>query len=248
MNRHIKKILFVAFVTLQLTASAQQVDIQKYSLKKFISKVAILGGPSLLLPYEDSGYADSFRNDYNAQGINANFQIKDKFGTSAGLAAFHSLGKRWEIEGRLMYEKKGYIEITEIDRPGDYRKTQYNFKNSYLTISLMPNVAIGSERRLFLYSGVLYNYLLHSMSVDTDYVNGLKTNLVTTQYTKSSGQKNKLNGSIIVGIGYPVTVSGKVELCFYLQGNYGIGNIEEWKFLKMKSNSVSLLVGLKMKR
>ena len=226
-------------------------NLQKYAPKKIVSSISIIVGYALLLPYETTGHAENLKRDYQTQGIDASFQIKNKFGTVAGLAVFHSFGKRWELGARLLYERKGFIEVTEIERPGDYRKYQIDFKNNYLTLSFIPSIAIGKKRNVIISTGFLYNYILQSTSTDTHFVNGSKTQTSKSHYLKSASGKDEFNGNLIVGVGYPIRMTDKVKLSFQLQYNYGIKEIYEWKQpsfqSKVKSNGILLTVEFKWK-
>ena len=244
-------VLLICFV-LQTPLWAQKKDslmranLQKYAPKKIVSSISIIVGYALLLPYETTGYAENFKQFFQPEGIDASFQIKNKFGTVAGLAVFHSFGKRWELGARLLYERKGYVTIEEINRPGNYLKYQYEFSDKYLTFSFVPSLAIGKEKKFNISAGFLYNYFLQSRTDFSQFVNGIQTHSNLGFNTRSGSGKVKFNGSVVIGAGYAVSLNDKDKLCFQLQYNHGIGEIYAYPG-EVKSNGIVLSVEFKRK-
>ena len=133
-----KKACFVALVSLQLTASAQQkVDIEKYIPGKVIDKVEIIFAPSLIMPQEN-GFSD-YINSITLGRIT--YRVKPKLGYLAGMGLIHSFGKRFDLNARILYEKKGYKwEHYNSLTPDTVYTTNYDIRSGYLTYSILPTL------------------------------------------------------------------------------------------------------------
>jgi hypothetical protein len=232
-----------------LKSFAQQnatVDLQKLIPRKFINKVGIIVGPTYLMPYENTGYAQAFINQPNPlPNFTFDYRIENKWGLNAGIVAIHAINRRFEIESRLQYEKMGYIEIEEIIQPSDDRMHRIDINANFITLSMVTNFTI--ERNFSVSLGFKYNKILNSDGVSETYVNGVG---MTRDFPKfDNDYYNQFNGNILAGAGYLIEINSQIQFKTQLQLGYGIGNLKKVSnSYIIKSNALTLNIYFILKR
>lgn len=209
--------------------------------KKFIDKVEFIVGSSIQFPY-DNGFGDKINK--SSLGTIA-YDLKPFAGYFIGLGLIHSFRQRFEISGRILWERKGYIEETSSFQPNTTLKEVDETKNEYITFLLKPSVFLGVTKKFQIFSGFYYSLLSNSFRQETLYVNRQITQVSST--TNNPILSNHDLG-VLVGCGYQFYLSQRNQLGIQFQGNYGLSELININTLIIKNNSLYLMVSLKHNR
>jgi hypothetical protein len=213
---------------------------QKLIPKRFVDKVEILIGPNLIIPN-----ADSWTAFYNNSSPGSTYIIQQKIGLSAGVGLIRSIGGRFEIQGRFLWERKGYLDryATKGDS-GKVYQSDNNFKNDYVTISLVPIYFLGARRKVHVFSGISYSLLTKSRDFAEQYVNGqlMSKGIIILDNTAP------YDINVLVGLGYFYSLGKKTGINFRIQGNMGLTDSVNANKYIVRSNSIILFAGLRLVR
>ncbi len=215
-------------------------DLQQYMPQPFIDKIELVVGPSVQFP-NDHGYGDAL---YIGSGKASTDVYSPKLCYIAGIGLIHSLGKRLELSGRILFERKGYLEEQRGGLPFKDIRTTYNRKNSYLSGLFAPRIYIGADHSLYLLGGVFYSYLLSAVSEEKFYING---QLEETRIYDDT-ELAKFEWGVSAGIGYLISLRGKNFIVLQLQGSHGLSDIVRVNNLRVTSQSLALSLSYQINR
>jgi hypothetical protein len=194
-------------------------------------KLSLIAGSSLL----------SVRDNelYSQYGV-------PKIGFSGGLGIIKGITPRTSIQGKLLFETKGFKTskkdtLNSADGPiiGDLKN---NFHFNYLTLSLAPQFSIGKKKAVTLGFGFYYSRLLNAQwqIIYTPSNSNTSTDIMGAYYKNDYG--------ISVNLGYSIEVNKKFIIDFQLTENYGLRQIGVGiPGYEQKNNSLVLSVGLRKK-
>lgn len=210
--------------------------------KRLIDKVEVFVGPSLYFP-DDNGWSKRIYN--GSQGLTSS-EFKKKFGYLAGFGITHSIGNHIEINGRLAWDRKGYLQedLTLGDNNNVY-KYEANARNDYLTGIIAPNYFIDKMKKFYLSSGIFYSHLSKSIIKETSYLNYQITQRSTIT---NSPEISDYDAGVLFAIGYFMPINRQSMLGYRLQFSYGLTDIINVNGLVVNSNSLQLLIILKYDR
>ncbi len=196
-------------------------------------------GLGLYFP-NDHGYSEYIKN---ISGGNHTFALDSKLGYSLGVGLIHLISNRFEIHGRILFEEKGYVQSDFIVSSGDTHKFTSDYKNSYLTIAVMPSIHFGKEKRFHAYLGGYYSHLTNSTFTATEYLNG---QILSSQ--RYMGNASSYEAGILTGVGYSPLEKQMVSMDIQIQGNLGMSNVIDDGQIRITSNCLMLIVVLKYAR
>ena len=151
MRRQFLKIYFAIFFLTTSTLFGQSHENLKLpEPKRLIDKVEFFGSIGFHFP-NDNGWYDKINRE--SQGLIAG-EFKKKVGYLAGLGITHSIGRKLEINGRLAWDRKGYLqENVTLDNDNIFKYTA-KAQNEYLTGILAPDffaqIVENRERSLYI--------------------------------------------------------------------------------------------------
>jgi hypothetical protein len=215
-------------------------DLQPYMPQPFIDKIELVVGPSLQFP-NDHGYGDAL---YIGSGKATTDVYSPKLCYIAGIGLIHSLNRRLELSGRILWERKGYLEEQRGGLPFKDIRTTYNLKNSYLSGLFAPRIYIGTGHSLYLFGGVFYSYLLSAVSEEKFYIDGQLNETRIFNDTEISKYEWGVSG----GIGYSINLRGKNAIVLQLHGSHGLSDIVRVNNLRVTSQSLALSVAYQIDR
>lgn len=209
--------------------------------RPFISNVQLFAGSSLNFP-DDNGWYD--RINSGSQGLISG-EYRMKIGYLAGIGIAHSAGSHFEINGRLAWDRRGYLQQSStLGDNNNIRKYEANAQNDYITGSIALDFFVKKNARLYISSGVAYSYLVKSFIAETSYLN----NQIAQQSSiTNSPEINDYDIGVLFATGYIVPINNKMKLDLRVQGNYGLTDIVNVNGLVINSNSLNFFIIIKTK-
>jgi hypothetical protein len=209
-------------------------DPQKYIPQPFIDKIELVVGPSLNIP-NDHGWAEYVRN---RPGDKVTDEVKNKIGYFVGLGLTHSIGKRFEVTARLLYDRKGYKE----ESTGNNSFYTIDYRYDYFTLVAQPRLQLGKSKKIHVFAGGSFGLLNQSKFEDITYFNGQLVNINISAYDVYA---KKYDVNLCLGLGYQLNLNNTKSLLFQLQGNHGISDTKNTNVsngLRITSQSVILSI------
>lgn len=239
------------------TLHAQDNPISDTNPTKVFSKIEILCGTSVLAPTLDSIYLTVYYDNNKLQKTSANKTLK--IGYLFGMALSHSLTKKFEINSRILFKRKGhkgsFTETWQITPPMFITGSNtFNVNSDYISFSIIPKYALGRKNRISIGLGGFWNYLLRS-NFEINYFEGNPNKDVRYSQTK---EYKKYDAGLSLNIEHDFRIKKNIFLNVQLLGNYGLVNtfdrplyndkrnfdIRSQASSSVRNNSVSLIVGI----
>ncbi len=236
MIKRLKYLLIGYCFCLAIPSLAQDsLNLEKYYPKPKNYKIQFFIGPSL--NYLKKGNEDGRNNRLN------------KIGYSLGIGVTRNIGKRFELNARLSWERKGYKQdyfgavdtvINGVKQPWLSGTITNDITIDYTTFSLSPQFRI--SKNFTISSGVYISSLQKAVEVyDFFYP------------TRHLFSFNALGGyedvdyGITIYLGYSLNIGKNLSITLQLLDNIGLKQI--WKFYNMGfppkyNNSYSMQIGL----
>lgn len=215
----------------------QNLDLEKLMPKRFrlIDKVEILVGPNLNIPNDHgySKYISATPTQYPMTDI-----YKSKIGYFGGIGLIHSFGKRFELSGRILWERKGYYENQTNAVPNRTRLSKYDERIDYATVSLIPRLYLGKKKQWHFIVGASYSKLLKVYETYTEYINGQLNQHFSSTNTRPDIKNYSVD--VIAGIGYSLLLIPRISLAIQLTDNYGLVDVINVNQLKVTNQSINL--------
>jgi hypothetical protein len=243
-------------------------DLQKLVPKRFIDKVEVVVGPSLLLNYGN----EFIENDKGPYFSNSR-EVKTSF--SFGLGIHHPLKNWLDIGVRLLWEKKG-TKSKFTTAPQDTSAThnlvqsvESEYTYNYLTLSFTPTIFLDKKRRYALVVGGYYSQI-KSVNAKTSWawhndnyngfskqsfhgrqVVGIDSNGGVTSLGTAPGLSSFQNDDYgaIIGLGCYIPLTRSHSISIQLIENFGLQNINKQAFGPSlsnppeKNNTLCLMIG-----
>ena len=207
--------------------------------KRFIDRIEAFGGLNVNYP-DDHGWSDFVFNSSNKLTID---KLKSKGGYSYGVSAVRSIGKRFELQGRVALERKEFSRsIITLDLNGNiYGESLSDQKNNYLTFSLVPIFFLSNSHKLHLFTGCSFGFINKSFITSNTYILGkyIGGAVINT----IDGEKNVIEA--LVGLGYLLPFSARLTAGFRIQGNYGFSYTQSQNKQSTSINSLAFSIVLR---
>ncbi len=216
-------------------------DLQQYMPQPFIDKIELVVGPSVQFP-NDNGYSEFI---YNVSGKADKNVFSHKWCYIAGIGLMHSLNKRFELSGRILWERKGYNEELRFGLPLSNKRITTDARNDYLSVSFAPRLYMGKSHCLYFFAGGFYSWLIKAEKEERYYING---QLNEVSITINSTALAKYEWGLSAGIGYSFHLTGKNSIVMQIQGSHGLSNIESVNQLRITSQSLALSISYQINR
>jgi hypothetical protein len=218
-------------------------DLKLQERKRFISKVELFGGPSLWMP-DDHGLAKFLLKSSDGSII---YKAKSEAGYQFGLSLIQSIGKRFEIQGKISKVRVHYSEHeTNLDLNGNvFSESILDQRNDQVVLSLIPTYFISNSDRLHIFGGVSYSFLTRSLEYGSYSAGGQSTPQPSIN-TIDGFEKHVLNA--LLGIGYCHPVSKRIEANLRIQGEYGLSYTLSQNQANISINGISLSIALRYSR
>jgi hypothetical protein len=231
-----KKVFFLIAILAQLDADAQT---ENSTRKRFIDKVEAFGGLNSNFP-DDHGWSDFVFSSSNGKTID---KLKNKQGYFIGLSLIHSVGKRFELQGKFALEKKEYSRsVVTLDLNGSvYGESLSDQKSDYLTFSVVPAYFLSKSHKLHLFSGFSYAYINKSLVMGNSYIQGKY--IGGAAINTIDGEKNVIDA--LVGIGYLFPLYQHFTGAVRVQGNYGLSYTSSQNKQSTSINSIAFSLVLR---
>lgn len=129
-------------------------------------------------------------------------------GFNIGLSSYYYLSSSWSLEGKLIYDQKGWNNGAVVDDLGNTVRSNFNL--NYLTIPVMANYYFGEEenKNWFIEFGPYVGFLLSANENRFD--SDVKDFFVQNDY------------GISVGGGVKIALTKQLKLFFEVEGQTGI--------------------------
>jgi hypothetical protein len=212
-------------------------DLQQYMPQPFIDKIELVVGPSLNIP-NDHGWAEY---TVNSSGSRFTEVVKNKIGYFVGIGLAHSIGKRFELTARVLYDRKGYKE----ESASQYSQTKIDYKYDYVTLAVQPRYHLGKAKKFHVFVGGSFGILTQSKFEDRFFDNGQLVNINISAYDIDA-QKYDVN--LCAGLGYCLNLSNRNSLLFHLQGNQGVLDITKANLKRVTSKGFSFSIAFRHNR
>jgi hypothetical protein len=238
-HQQMKRVFFLIATVAQLGADAQT---ENSARKRFIDKVEFVIGPTLQFP-DDNGFSERLKQSSLGNIFDS---YNSKFGYSLGFGFSHSISDKVGINCKLLWEQKGFIEETKSISPNslDFITYKGNLESKYITLAVAPVFYFSKKRKIQLYPGIYYSWLQGSFRKEELYRN----NLLTQTGSITNDPNLKDDYGVLIGAGYPISLSSKINLTFHLQLNYGLAKIMDINFLRISNNSICLFTAFSFRR
>lgn len=225
--------------------SQNSLNLEQYYPKPKITSIEFLMGPSVV-----SIRGASSRVTYSNQGgyyTNYISHQKNKTAYTIGLGFEHTMSKRFAIDARLLWERKGYIDsFDSLTRTSSQLVSIGNFwtqniKNDYLTISIVPQFKLGHKNQVNIGAGAYLSSLVFSNTIYKS---------TTFIYSFSSiPNYNKYDYGLSINVGTHYNLNEHLALTVQFIVNYGLYQISNrlltYDYPKWYNNSFAFLFGIK---
>jgi hypothetical protein len=212
-------------------------DLQQYMPQPFIDKIELVVGPSLNIP-NDHGWAEYA---ISSSGGRSTDVAKTKVGYFVGLGFTHSIGKRFELTGRVLYDRKGYKQ----ESASQYSQTKVDYKYDYLTTAVQPRYHLGKAKKFHVFVGGSFGILTQSKFEDRFFDNGQLVNINLSPYDLDA---NKYDVNLSAGLGYNFRLNTTKSFLLQLQGNHGFLDVKNINGKKITSQSLTLSIAYRHSR
>jgi hypothetical protein len=172
---------------------------QKQSHRSGFSRIEFYGGISTV----------SIRGDQRYDKAN-----NGKVSYSFGLGTSQRLGRKVELQERLLWERKGHKETLS--------STTYNTDQDYITLAVVPQFLFGKQYSFKVGAGP-YLGNLQSVSQTIRY-----TNPPSTSQFNSMGGYDTFDYGLSINMSYATSLLKNWTLTFHLMNNIGLEQIWTW--------------------
>jgi hypothetical protein len=210
--------------------------------KRYIDKVEFIVGPTLQIP-DENGFSERLKQSSLGTILDS---YNSKYGYSLGFGLSHSVSDRIGINCKLLWEQKGFIEEKKSTSPNslDFITYKGNLESNYITLAVRPVFYFSKKRKIQLYPGIYYSWLQGSFRKEELYRN----NQLTFTGSTTNDPNLKDDYGVLIGGGYLISLSSKINLTFHLQLNYGLAKIMDINSLRINNNSICLFTAFSFKR
>lgn len=238
------KTCYIFFILSLSSATALGQQEKIYQLpepKRFISKVEIFAGPSIVGVHGNT--------DYEKYGVT-------KIGYIGGVSVSHVVSKRFDLDFKISYERKGSSQRVYAMYPPDIYnnppssvlppvKTTIDgtIDNSYLVFLLIPKVLFGRDNKVHFGTGAYYGKSMKSQATIIDTQDGQ----VKRKFTVDQSDTYKdFDFWVSSSLGYKFCSNRNFILGSQLLFSYGLVNVVNLQpvLLPTKNHSLSLLVSI----
>ncbi|WP_284652281.1 porin family protein [Flavobacterium terrisoli] len=203
-------------------------------MKKIIlTAIIALGIPSFLSAQKKGDFELGFNAGYNISSATSYYVSTERGkGFNIGGSLNYYFTRSWSIEGKLIYDQKGW----DNDRIEDDQGTSYNsdYNLNYLTVPIMANYYFGDDEKdkknWFIEFGPYAGFLLSA-----------KENRFGTDI-KESFYKNDFG--LTLGAGVKIPVMDKFNMFFELEWQRGFTNIFNHASTAIRNQRTSFNVGV----
>jgi hypothetical protein len=226
--------------------SAQDsLSLEKYYPKPKITSVEFLIGANL---FSLRGYVQEPARS-TGRGTYFFSSLKEKASFSFGIGLTHRLGKHFELNGRLLWDRKSYVDrLDSITFTSNFQIESILFvrseqpKNDYLTVSILPQYIFGNKVHFNVGAG---GYIGSLISSSTEVVQASQP---TYSYVSTEGF-NKYDFGLSLNVGFSYPIKTNLELTIQLFTNYGLSQISDWlisfNYPPWYYNSYSAMIGIR---
>ena len=224
-----------------LSFGQDSLGLERYYPKPKITSIEFLFGPSQVGIIGNEKPPTRF-----GQSIYIN-SLENRLGYSFGIGVSHKLTKRFEIFARLFYEQKGFVRTLDtLSFDNNFalisasRVWSENISNNYFTLTILPQLILGSKAHFNIGAG---GYVGSLISSRTEY----KGQTSFTYVSDPGFNKYDFGLSFNAGISYPIKTN--LELTFQLTANFGLHHISDqftsFNYPKWYNSSYSVLMGIR---
>ncbi len=171
------------------------------------ARFSLIVGPSLLSVRENE--------PYNQYGV-------PKVGFSAGIGIIKSLTSHMQLQGKMLFEKRGYKTSTPdtvytTTNGWMFGKSIYNYHFDYLTFSIAPQFLIGKRKAISIGAGFYFGKLFRAkfQVINTSLNSNNSSPLPTDRY-------GKVDYGVTLNLGYSLVFGKKFLIALQLTENYGL--------------------------
>jgi Outer membrane protein beta-barrel domain len=145
-----------------------------------------------------------------------------KFGYSAGLGITQRLTPNLQLQGKVLFERKGYKTSQAIEYYSqgifyDDGLLVYDYEFNNLTFSVTPQLVLGKKYGISIGAGAYYGLLRKATWNIYDYVG-----TSTRSYVSVTQAYIKGDYGVTLNVGYSIRASKILLLDLQLTGNYGL--------------------------
>lgn len=210
-------------------------SIQIPDRKRFIDKIEILLGPMLSFP-DDNGFSERLKQTSSGTILDS---YNSKFGYSLGIGVGHTVSKKFDLNARLLWEQRGFVQEKTTIGGTDILKYEGDQRINCLSFTATTDFYFSANRKLYAYSGFYFSKLQSSFRKETVFTNNQPS--FTGSTTDDPNLKDDFG--LIVGVGYGISISNRHLLNLRLQGNYGLSKIIDVNTLAINNTSVCFYFG-----
>lgn len=237
-----KQRLLIALVVGSVTCWAQDPLPDFIEAKKLIDQVEIFVGPSVHFPDDNGWYG---RIERGSHGLMRG-RFRTKAGYMAGVSGTHSMGQAFQVNGRLAWDRKGYLmEDIALGANNSIHKYKADTQNDYISGVLALDFFFRKKSKLYVSSGIFYSHLLKSLTRETSHLNGQITQV---SFIRDNPEIRKSDVGLLFAIGYFLQLSDNDRLGLRLQGNYGLVDVVKVNGLVINVNSLNLQITFRRDR
>ncbi len=239
--------IILSFLLYSITNVLAQVspELEKYYPKPKITSIEFLVGANL---FNIRGYNQVPAQSTGGGGYFVS-SLKEKISFSFGIGLTHRLGKHFELNGRLLWERKSYVDrLDSITLTSNFQIESISFvrseapKNDYLTVSILPQYIFGNKVHFNVGAG---GYIGSLMSSNTEVVQASQP---TYSYVSTKGF-NKYDFGLSLNVGFSYPIKTNLEITIQLFTNYGLSQISDWlvsfNYPPWYYNSYSAMIGIR---
>ena len=238
-----EKIIFIPLLIIIVINVSGQIPLSQDVMiaKKFVTQIEVSVGPSL----------SSLRGNPGVDNDSQNSR-KPKVGYSFGVGLIHSLSKKIDVTGQLLYERKGGKSETITTYFDEETQTFINgradsdYSYDYYTLPLVFRYAFDKKNRIKCGLGPYISYL-HKQTLT---VNNYFHNRSNSSFSDQTELNSKFDFGFSGEILYSIPLSSHIALNLQLNHKTGLKNVRPMisNPYSMKTNNTSFLIGIIINR
>jgi hypothetical protein len=183
----------------------------------------------------------AYQGPADAKGYHLRKNLQNKAGFSAGIGIARTIGRKFEIYSRILWERKGFREgwdsVTQTAISSPTSSSGHSTNNDYLTIALLPQLVIGTSVHLSIGAGGYFGILTSTKTKD--------------EYAYYAAYSNSSFENLDYGLSFSATcrfsLSRKSDFVAQLISSRGLTQVSARhdSFSPAYNNSITLLMGLR---